>query len=600
VLSGCSASTPKKFNSKFYDPNNAEMAHYSDALHGFIIGSLYGNAGDYKNAITYLSKTNNLLGEDASPSMMEELGQVLLIAGDGQASLKLIEKAVRKNKKLVNYSTRYDLELLYAGLLCARGDLDQALKIYKNVPINSMQGFEAAYLAAEIYASLRKPEESKRIFINFTTRKPSNEYGFYFLGNYQEVLGDLKGARKSYIKSSKLNFKERSPKLGLGRVALKLKDLKEARKIYSEILKENPEDLEVNSILAGLGGDDIDLDKLKSLLQESDRELVDLNESRFQLSELLLAQGRIQRAVDELYLGLISNAQFDKGRYRIALIYSKLGAHRDAVRELLRIGEDSPLFVKSRVFASVLDRQRKRDFSAESHIREALKKERDNLQILIYLVSILRDAGRYSEAETVIQNALESNPESVNLIFDYAMLLHVMKREKEAQRLMEKLLKIDPNRHDVLNYLAYSFTNEPTSPEKLAQGYAMIQKAIKTDPNNAYYLDTFGWIRYNQGEYAEAVAAFERAVQTTPGDGLVFEHYGDALVKVNKNTLAYQAYLKALGAFEVQRDTGILTDSGALQRIARKLRSFKQYEKSATVKNLLSGSSSQEVTEDLR
>lgn len=542
------------------------MSAYSGALHGFIVGSLYSRAGEHEQAIKYFKKTNALMGEDVSPTLLLQLGEVLLAAGNGEEALKFIERAYASHRD------DRDVALLYADLLHAHGAVAQALAVLGEIPLTSPQGFEATLLRCSILANqgdLHKGIEELRLY---TSQNAKDDDGFYFLSIFQEIAGAHDDSEKSLKRAISIDSANISARMAYGRILLKTGHVKEALREYRAVQKQVPDNPQIGSLVAAIENGQQDMARLQGLMSSTEPVLPSTVSIRYALAEFLLEKGRIGRALQELYVALLEDPDFHKARYRIALIFSNLGAIRDAVREVEWIPESSELYVKSRVFASVLDRQIKKNEDAEFHIKQALVKEKDNLQILVYLVTILRDSGQYGEAETVISKALETNPESASLIYDYAMLLHVMKREKEARKLMERLIEVDHEHHAAMNYLAYSYTVPPVKKEKLPQAFTLISKALELDPSNGYYLDTKGWILYNMGKYSESAEILSEASKLVNSDGLVFEHLGDVLIKVREQERAHEAYGTALNVYENQRDSGTLLDHEAIGRVKGKLR----------------------------
>jgi tetratricopeptide (TPR) repeat protein len=573
LFSGCASIRPdavgdmsQSLTNKTEKDAARRMSAYSGALHGFIVGSLYSKSGEHEKAIEYFNKTNALMGEDVSPTVLLQLGEVLLAAGNGQEALKFIERAHLFHKD------DFDVTLLYADLLHAQGEVSQAFGLLGEIPVTSPQGLEAALLRCAIVANQGDIHKGIVELVSYTSRNQSDDDGFYFLSIYQEIAGLLDDSEKSLKRAIKIDPVNISARMAYGRLLLKAGRAQEALQEYRAVQKQVPENLQIGSVVAAIEEGQGDIARLQGLLNGSELVLPSTVSIRYALAEFLLEKGRVGRALQELYVALLEDPNFHKARYRVALIFSSLGAIRDAVREVEWIPESSELYVKSRVFASVLDRQIKQHEDAEFHIKQALVKEKDNLQILVYLVAILRDSGQYGEAETVITKALETNPESASLIYDYAMLLHVMKREQEARKLMERLIQVDRENHAAMNYLAYSYTVPPVDKQKLPLALKMVTTALELDPSNGYYLDTKGWILYNLGKYSDAVQALSMAGQLVKQDGLVFEHLGDSLLKVKEQQRAYDVYRSALSAYESQRDMGTLLDHEAISRVKVKLR----------------------------
>ena len=59
---------------------------------------------------------------------------------------------------------------------------------------------------------------------------------------------------------------------------------------------------------------------------------------------------------------------------------------------------------------------------------------------------------------------------------------------------------------------------------------------------------------YTAGEYDQAAQSLEKAVEATPADATINEHFGDALWKVGRHTEARFQWQRALG-LEIDEDS---------------------------------------------
>ena len=66
--------------------------------------------------------------------------------------------------------------------------------------------------------------------------------------------------------------------------------------------------------------------------------------------------------------------------------------------------------------------------------------------------------------------------------------------------MFDEVLKINPNDILVLNNYAYYLSVERRDLDKAEE---MSYKTVKAEPNNATYLDTYAWILFEKGNYAE-------------------------------------------------------------------------------------------------
>jgi tetratricopeptide (TPR) repeat protein len=104
-------------------------------------------------------------------------------------------------------------------------------------------------------------------------------------------------------------------------------------------------------------------------------------------------------------------------------------------------------------------------------------------------------------------------------------------------------LKIDSTDPLVNNNYAYSMSVRGINLEKAEK---MSRIAINADPNNAAYLDTYGWIQYQLGNYGFALEYVLKATKSPEPSAEVFEHLGDIYTKLNKFDEAISALERSL------------------------------------------------------
>jgi len=127
----------------------------------------------------------------------------------------------------------------------------------------------------------------------------------------------------------------------------------------------------------------------------------------------------------------------------------------------------------------------------------------------------------------------------------------------------EEALTINPNNIHVLNNYAYFLSIEN---QDLHKAKSMIKKALRMQPDEATYIDTYAWILYKLNDFEEAKNQLEIALKSTQ-DGTIIEHYGDVLFKLNKIDEAVEQWKKAAES------------SGTSDLIKKKISDRKLYEK---------------------
>jgi tetratricopeptide (TPR) repeat protein len=80
----------------------------------------------------------------------------------------------------------------------------------------------------------------------------------------------------------------------------------------------------------------------------------------------------------------------------------------------------------------------------------------------------------------------------------------------------------------------------------LEKAELMSYKTIKAEPKNSTYLDTYAWILFMQGRYAEARIYIDQALQNDSTIGaVVTEHAGDIYAMSGDMTTALDLWKKA-------------------------------------------------------
>ncbi len=113
---------------------------------------------------------------------------------------------------------------------------------------------------------------------------------------------------------------------------------------------------------------------------------------------------------------------------------------------------------------------------------------------------------------------------------------------KEAIQQYKKAMKTDPGSSLIPNNLAYRLAKEKIELDYAAE---MAVKAINTGGRQAQFLDTYGYVLFQKGEYKLAKKNFEEAYQTMTSDPILLEHLGDVYVKLNETEKAVEFWKKA-------------------------------------------------------
>lgn len=118
----------------------------------------------------------------------------------------------------------------------------------------------------------------------------------------------------------------------------------------------------------------------------------------------------------------------------------------------------------------------------------------------------------------------------------------------QAEKYLEEVLDEFPDDASALNDLGYLWAD---ANKNLARAERMIRKAVETEPNNAAFRDSLGWVLFRRGRYSEAVLELEKAAASDP-DPVVLDHLGDAYRACGQLDKARAAWQRSSEAFRKQ------------------------------------------------
>ena len=136
-----------------------------------------------------------------------------------------------------------------------------------------------------------------------------------------------------------------------------------------------------------------------------------------------------------------------------------------------------------------------------------------------------RNAAAIREFDAAIaiveRDSLQAAVLSPRFYFWFGVALDQDHQTDRAVKMFETCLKLEPGFADAHNYLAYVWA---VRGERLDDALRHIQAALALDPENAAYLDTLGWVYYQQGNYAEALKLLQQADALHPNDPEILGH----------------------------------------------------------------------------
>jgi tetratricopeptide (TPR) repeat protein len=287
-------------------------------------------------------------------------------------------------------------------------------------------------------------------------------------------------------------------RLAYARMLVSDKQFPAARIQFEELLKADPNNPDLVYSLALLS--------LQGNLRTEARTYL------LQYLDLIAQQPSEERDPDQAYLYLAQIAEDDR-------------QYAEALKWLRRV-EGGDEYLPARVREAVVLAKMQRPEDARKMLRGvSANSEDERVQLLLAEAQVLRETRRYEDAYKVLAQALEKTPDNVALLYDAAMTAEKLGRVEAMERQLRRVIELRPDYAHAYNALGYTFADRNV---RLPEALQLIEKAHQLSPDDAFILDSLGWVYFRMGDLANARKYLELAYDARP-DAEVGIHLAEVL-----------------------------------------------------------------------
>ena len=309
-----------------------------------------------------------------------------------------------------------------------------------------------------------------------------------------EALQTLKGFLQS-------NPGSREVRLAYARSLVAAKRFTEARAEFQGLLAAFPDNTDVIYAVALLS------------LQQNDYAIAETNFKR------LLNLDYPDKDIARIYLGQIAE---DQKRSADALEWYK------SVQQ-----GDQYVLARTR-YAQVLAKQGQLEPARAWLQSSDVNDTQQRIQLLLSEAQLLRDANQVKTAFELVERELDRLPNNPDLLYDHGMLAERLERMDVLESSLRKLIGIRPDHAHAYNALGYSLADRNL---RLPEARELIEKALKLAPEDAFIIDSMGWVLFRQGQLQDALQYLRRAFSARP-DPEIAAHLSEVLWVVGERAEA--------------------------------------------------------------
>ena len=441
-------------------------------------------------------------------------------AGDNYSASKEYRKALNR------YPDSYEIRFSLANVQSRMQQFKVALKTLETITLNSV---ELNNLRGICYRSLGDNDNARKSYVETVKLDATDRISTSFLASEYRRLNNVDSLVWIYSKLSKINPNNYRTLVELGRFQIQTGKIDDALISFHSALELTEGRQKISSYL-GLG----DIYKNKNQQDSSIyyfkmASALDPNNSYLvrELASYYSQKDSLSRAIyyaDKLVRLEPNNSAAKRFLSQLYVSTDSLPKAEMLLEDLLAAGDNDPsnYFYLGRI-AIV-----KQDFESAKEYLTILTQLSPSLpDSWLDLGFVYRRTDNLEKAINVYSSGLQfvkQRADSVRLLFAIGASQENSNKIKEASETFEKLILLDPNHSQALNYLGYMLADKGN---RLDYAKDLIGKALELSPENAAYIDSYGWVMFRLGKYNDAVEYLSKAV-SLQSDPIIFDHLGDA------------------------------------------------------------------------
>lgn len=568
LLFSCSTTKPAAANK-----NEADDKEEIDLEYLLIKGEGYYVIGSYVKALDYFNKALELDPDNAT--LHYKIGETLFLMEDPRA-VTYARKAVELDK---SNPTFY---VVLADIYDSKLEYKKEAQTYEALLENNPEQFEYYYDLADIYSTLGQEALRKKVELSLSTfgnkdqdkeiKKMEEEVTFYFdqalrcFDKIEEYYGPseelIRNKQWIYLRQGKVdkaieegdiliknNPDDITYKIHQVEILYSNKREDEALERLKVIQKDYPNNADVLLLLYDFKSIQDDEEGIKKLLaQIFDNPNIPISEKVKRLQPYFTSfdETATRKFIEKQIHTLTEIHPEEPISYTLkGDFYSSMDSismARDAYYRSLKIDPDN-YELWQQVIAQ--DMSLSQTDSLLKHCKEALDFFPNQPIIWLYQGVGYSMKKEYKEAVAALEHGKMMTGDDLQLESSFNAQLgdsyNGLEEYSKSDEAYEAALAYDPNNAHVLNNYSYFLS---LRKDQLTKAEAMCEKLMIMYPNDPTYLDTYGWVLYQMGNYEKAEVMLYKAVIES-NSGTILEHYGDVLFKLDRKDEALQYWKKA-------------------------------------------------------
>lgn len=442
------------------------------------------------------NKNNNDLDRDTK----RIVSTIYLKMGKLEKSAEVLRSITQKSEDEI-----YSLGLIYESM----GKIDDALDYYLQFYAMQTDAYQIGFKIGKLLISQKRFSGADSLFESMKEKMGETPEILVMMGTSKIYNKDTTAGIQLFQSALTIDSLHEDALRSIAQVYMSRNDFQNAINCYQKLYKSTA----YGQIYA----------KTLALLYYYNKQYED--------SEVLL-KSMLETQIDDYeihyYLGLVFSAQ---KKYDLA---------QNELEKVLYLKDDFTDAWKELCYIQI----RQKDYDAAMMVADRFLAKLSNETMAWQLQGMIFNLKKqYDKAIPSLQKSIMLDSSNAFSWFELGSSFERIKAIDFAVTAFKMVLKLHPHDPAASNYLGYMWAEKAIN---LDSAMVLLQTALKQEPDNGAYLDSYAWIFFQKKDYDSAYFYIQKAVDKIKDDPTIYNHLGDILEKKGDLKAAVKAYKKSL------------------------------------------------------
>jgi len=374
-----------------------------------------------------------------------------------------------------------------------------------------------------------------------------------------------------------------------GRIKQSLEQIDDAKQAYEKVIASDPAQEKVYLLLGGIYMEEGDLVKALKIYKQLVDKYPEFYAGYFFIGKIYAEQGKIVDAEKEFLKALDLEPDLEEAGFELIELYKGIGEEQKTINTYKEILKRNSNNIRAAIELGLLYYKNGRIEDSDKLFKDLAEKSLSDSEVIRKVAQICLDKKKYNDAIITIEGMLKSLPGSSdihyaagmaynaindketaiahfkqvpwdskfyhNSVIRISFLYQELGKTREAINLLENLIKNDPDKPELMLYLA-SFYEEN---EEFYKAEKVLEKAIKIDPKNVELHFRLGVIYDKWDKKEAAIESMKTVISLEPHNANALNYVGYIYAELGINLDEAERLIKE--ALKHSPDDGYITDS---------------------------------------